>query len=83
MCLPRAVPRVKSSWKGMPWLAIARCLLLLIVGWHFVVNVTHQGYPHLRCVVATEDIADKMRLHLHVYLICISTWDLIHPRGLV
>lgn len=41
---------------------------LLVIRRHLVVDIADQCYPHLSCVVASEDVTDKVRLDLHVYL---------------
>jgi hypothetical protein len=47
---------------------LAKASILLVIRWHFVVNVADQRYPHLSGVVASKDITDKMCLNLHVNL---------------
>jgi hypothetical protein len=39
-----------------------------VIWWHLVVNVADQRYPHLGCVVASEDVTDEVRLDLHMHL---------------
>ena len=47
-------------------------LLLLVVWWHLIVDITDQCYPHLSRVVTSEDVTDKVRFDLHVYLADVS-----------
>lgn len=41
---------------------------LFIVWRHLVVNIADQRYPHLCRVVASQHVADKVCLNLHVHL---------------
>jgi hypothetical protein len=40
----------------------------LILRWHFILNISYKRHSHLRCVVAPEHIADKVRFDLHLDL---------------
>jgi hypothetical protein len=38
----------------------------LVVGRHFIINITYQRYPHLCRVITLQYITDEMRLYLHL-----------------
>jgi hypothetical protein len=41
---------------------------LFVIRRHLVIDIADQSYPHLRCVVASQHVADEVRFDLHVYL---------------
>lgn len=52
---------------------VVLCSAILLVIWrHLVINVADQRYSHLRCVVATQDVADEVGLDLHMDLLVVS-----------
>lgn len=53
---------------GMVYIVFKRASTLFVIRRHLIVNVAYQGYAHLRCVVASQNITDEMCFNLHVDL---------------
>lgn len=45
-----------------------QALGLLVIRWHFIVDVADQRYSHLGGVVSSENITNEMCLNLHMHL---------------
>ena len=50
-------------------------LNLFVIGGQFVVDVPNERHPHLRRVVAAQNIADEVRLDLHLHHLQGATED--------